>query len=273
MKVAIIGAGNVGRALNRALEATTHSVRLFAARSRRRPKLLEADIVVLAVRDGALSRWAQELAEGGSVDPGAVVVHVAGALDPEVLAPLRDVAAGIGQMHPMISFASRSRSPNLLGGHVLVSGDRLAVRRAKALVVAIGAVPRQWPSLDRALYHAAGGVVANGAAALAAQGAELLRRGGVPAKDVNKVLGPLLRSVAENIESLGLPTALTGPVRRGDARAIEKHLTVLPRASRALYLALAKAQLSLAREIGDASPRDLRDVANVIRSFEARTKP
>ena len=41
------------------------------------------------------------------------------------------------------------------------------------------------------------------------------------------MLGPLLRSVADNVETLGFPDALTGPVRRGDAAGVEKHLATL----------------------------------------------
>jgi len=71
------------------------------------------------------------------------------------------------------------------------------------------------------------------------------------------MLGPLLRSVAENVERLGFPDALTGPVRRGDLTGLEKHLAVLraklPEAVR-LYVAAAEAQLPLARAIGDAPP-------------------
>jgi predicted short-subunit dehydrogenase-like oxidoreductase (DUF2520 family) len=117
--------------------------------------------------------------------------------------------------------------------------------------------PRTFAKLDTVGYHAAAGLVANGAAALAAAGRELLVRSGVPAEVAPAMLGPLLRSVADNVAALGFPDALTGPVRRGDVGAIEKHLLLirerLPGAV-PLYLAAARAQLPLARAIGDAPP-------------------
>ena len=71
------------------------------------------------------------------------------------------------------------------------------------------------------------------------------------------MLGPLLRSVAENVERLGFPDALTGPVRRGDVAGLERHLATLraklPEAV-PFYVAAAEAQLPLARAIGDAPP-------------------
>ena len=138
-----------------------------------------------------------------------------------------------------------------------MQGDAAAVTRARRA----GAAPRDdaanaSPGLDTVAYHAAAGLVANGAAALAAVGRGAPREGGGRRATVApKMLGPLLRSVAENVEALGFPEALTGPVRRGDAAGLEKHLgdaaAKLPEAV-ALYLAAAEAQLPLARAIGDA---------------------
>ena len=101
---------------------------------------------------------------------------------------------------------------------------------------------------------AAAGLVANGAAALAAAGALLLERAGVSESVAPKMLGPLLRSVADNVERLGFPDALTGPVRRGDATGVERHFQTIAKHAPeaiALYLAVVEAQIPLAREIGD----------------------
>jgi predicted short-subunit dehydrogenase-like oxidoreductase (DUF2520 family) len=170
-------------------------------------------------------------------------------------------------MHPMISFASRRRGPGLARGNVHVQGDARAVAAARALARSLGMTPRSVPGLDTIAYHAAAGLVANGAAALGAVGAELLRKAGVPAADAPKMLGPLLRSVADNVEALGFPEALTGPVRRGDAAGVEKHLRTLrdklPDAV-PLYLAAAAAQLPLARALRDAPPESFDAVANVL---------
>jgi predicted short-subunit dehydrogenase-like oxidoreductase (DUF2520 family) len=260
--VYILGAGKVGAALARELARVKVTVTLRAARERL-PRVLRARVVVLAVRDGAIEGLARRLLDSRLVPRDAVVVHVSGALGPEPLAALRAACAGVAQMHPMISFASPRRTPPLARGNVRILGDRAAVLRARALARALGMTPRTLDGLDATLYHAAAGLVANGAAGLGAMGAELLRRAGVPAKDAPKMLGPLLRSVADNIEALGFPDALTGPVRRGDAAGLERHLAVLRAAlpaSLPLYLASAAAQLPLARALGDARPASLDEV-------------
>lgn len=254
--VAIFGAGKVGRGLKTRLAEVGVRARLDASRGGlpRRP-WRGVWLLVVATREGEVGPAARRIAEAGWLDEGAAVVHVAGALTAEALAPLRAASAGVGQMHPMISFADPARPPGVAGGHVRVAGDPEAVRRASRLARALGMKPRRLPGLDEIAYHAAAGLVANGAAALAAAGADLLARAGVERATAPLLLGPLLRSVADNVEALGLPAALTGPVRRGDVGAVGRHLETLGRLAPhlvPLYKAMALAQVPLARELGDA---------------------
>jgi predicted short-subunit dehydrogenase-like oxidoreductase (DUF2520 family) len=269
MKVFVFGAGKVGRALAKALAAAGDEVVLRPARKGVPTRPIDADVIVLAVRDRQLGPVAADLATSGVVPRRAVVLHNAGALPAEALAAVRPVCAGVAQMHPMISFASRTFFPTLARGHVHAKGDPAAERKARALAKRIGMTPRTFPKLDTVGYHAAAGLVANGAAALAAVGADLLASAGVPREVAPKMLGPLLRSVAENVEALGLPEALTGPIRRGDPNAIEKQIGILrerlPEAL-PLFLAAAWAQLPLARAIGDAPPEGFDSIARVLGS-------
>jgi predicted short-subunit dehydrogenase-like oxidoreductase (DUF2520 family) len=258
LAVFIFGAGKVGQGLARALRAAGVPVSLRAARRGLPSRRIDADLVILAVRDRDVAPTAEALRARGLVGHRrAAVVHCAGALGPEALAPVRGEAVAVAQMHPMISFASTSITPALARGQLHVDGDPHAVRVARALGRRLGMTPRTFPSLDRVAYHAAAGLVANGAAALAAAGADLLKRAGVDARVAAAMLGPLLRTVAENVEALGLPRALTGPVRRGDAAGVAKHLETLRRLAPALvplYLAAGATQLPLARALGEAPP-------------------
>ncbi|HEX3345331.1 MAG TPA: DUF2520 domain-containing protein, partial [Polyangiaceae bacterium] len=206
LAVFVLGAGKVGTSLARALRARGARVTLRAAREGL-PRAIDADIVVLAVRDRELTPLAAKLV--GVVGRRSVVVHVAGSLSAEVLSPLRGECAGIGQMHPMISFASKRFAPSLRHGNVHVQGDAAAVARARRLARLLAMTPRTVPRLDAVAYHAAAGLVANGAAALAAVGEELLVKAGVSRGVAAAMLGPLLRSVADNVEALGFPEALT----------------------------------------------------------------
>jgi predicted short-subunit dehydrogenase-like oxidoreductase (DUF2520 family) len=259
--VAIVGAGKVGVGLARALREAGVRCSLRPGRKALPSRPFAASVLVLAVRDGALGGLVRALLERGLVGAETAVVHVAGALDASVLGELRPVCAGVAQMHPMISFADPRFPPTLRGGHVHVQGDPEAVRRARQLCRRIGMRPRTFPGLDTVAYHAAAGLVANGAAALVAAGTTLLTRANARPEAIPHLLGPLLRSVADNVEALGMPAALTGPVRRGDPRAVLRHLETIRKLApelAPLYLAMVHAQIPLARRLGDA-PADAFD--------------
>jgi predicted short-subunit dehydrogenase-like oxidoreductase (DUF2520 family) len=260
LRIFVFGAGKVGRALAAALRRARWKVTVRAAR-RGLPKRIDADLVVLTLRDRELPDTVRAIVERKLLAKGTSAVHCSGAQDASILAPLRALGVSVAQMHPMISFASLRTYPALDRGNVHVQGDAVAVRRARAVAHALGMTPRTFARLDPVGYHAAAGLVANGSAALAALGQAVLVAAGVPKRDAPKLLGPLLRSVAENVEHLGFPDALTGPVRRGDRTAIARARDLL--ASRVpeavpLFLATVRAQLPLARELGEA-PADAFD--------------
>ena len=261
--VFVLGAGKVGRALAAAWKKAGIHVTLRPAR-KGLPRTIAADVVVLAIRDRDLQTWVQKLADGRVLRRGTTAVHCAGALGPEPLAPLRALGVSVAQMHPMISFASTTKFPSVERGNVHVLGDAPAVRRARSLARAIGMTPRTFPALDPVGYHAAAGLLANGSAALAAIARDVLVAAGVPKRDAPLLLGPLLRSVAENVERLGFPDALTGPVRRGDRAAIARARELLgARVPDAvpLYLATLRAQLPLARQLGEAPKESFDGIA------------
>jgi predicted short-subunit dehydrogenase-like oxidoreductase (DUF2520 family) len=269
LRVFVFGAGRVGRGITRALRAAGVTVTLRAARTGLPPKI-DANLVVLAVRDCDLGATARRIADAGAIDKRAAAVHVAGALDARVLDPLRPACAGVGQMHPLVSFASMTKSPRVAEARVHIHGDAIAVARARRAAKLMGMIPWTNTRLDTVRYHAAAGLVANGAAALAAVGAELLVAAGVPRRSAVRMLGPLLHSVADNVAALGFPDALTGPVRRGDVSTVEHHLRTILAANpdaRELYIASARTQLHLARQLEDALPVDLDHIEQVLASY------
>jgi predicted short-subunit dehydrogenase-like oxidoreductase (DUF2520 family) len=257
-RITIVGRGKVGTALASAATARGHDVALVGSRTLR--GLARADLFVLAVADGAVLDVARRVATA-PITPAAMV-HTSGLLEPDHLAPLRAAGWSVGQAHPLLSFAS-PRSAVLEGATVLLGGDRLALRRGRALASALGLRAFVDDRLDRASWHAVAALVANGAAALAALGAARWEAGGVPGPVASRALASLLASVAANVQLVGAARALSGPVRRGDPAAVSRHLAALgpaaanlggARAPRAdlVHAALVLAQTPLARELGEA---------------------
>ncbi len=259
--VVVVGRGRVGRALFARLaevlaEAPSAGETVALVRARGLASV-RADTVVLAVPDASLGQLALTLAARGALAPVGrtrpVVLHVSGIRDAAVLAPLEEAGASIGAMHPLVSFARAAHPPKLAGTAFAVAGDAAARRRAVALAERLGAEPlagRRGAALQGAAYHAAAALLANGAAALAAESSAILARLGVGRRARARALAGLLHSVADNVAAVGTPLALTGPIVRGDASAVALHLAALSRAERRAYAAAARSVLSVAVDAG-----------------------
>ncbi len=251
MRVAVVGRGRVGRSLAASLRgAEDVGVSLVRGREPSKRAIADADVVVLAVPDGRIADVAARIAP--SLRERTVVLHCAGARGTGELEPCRRAGAAVGVMHPMASFPSPTRPPSLRGTTFVLDGSRDAVRAARRIAEAACA-RAVVASVHGPAYHAAAALLANGAAALATASVELLERLGFGRRDAERAMGALLRTVADNVERLGVPGALTGPVRRGDADTVRAHRRALrsvsPAALRA-YDAVGPVILACAREAG-----------------------
>lgn len=250
MNIVVIGRGKVGRGLARALNAAGVETRLARGRAKSRSAVRDADVVVLAVPDDAIVQVAGSIAP--HLEPGAVVVHCAGARGTDELSLCETAGAEVGAMHPLVSFADARRTPDLQGTTFVIDGSPAAKRATRQLVRAMGARAVAAP-VHGAAYHAAAALVANGAAALATAGVGVLEALGMGGRDAERAMGALLRTVAENVSEVGVPDALTGPVARGDDRTVTGHRRALgkvDRGARDAYDAVAPAILRCAIAAG-----------------------
>jgi hypothetical protein len=93
--------------------------------------------------------------------------------------------------------------------------------------------------------------------ALAAEAADVLVAAGWSRADALAALLPLMRGALDNLQAEGLPDALIGPIRRGDATTVARQAKALSELTphghslpQRLYLVLGQAALELAREAG-----------------------
>ena len=93
-----------------------------------------------------------------------------------------------------------------------------------ALVEALGG---EYFFIDREakpLYHAGACVVSNYLVTLLDLGIKLLESTGIPSAMASRALLPLVHGTINNVEKIGIPQALTGPIARGDIATVSKHL-------------------------------------------------
>jgi len=229
MNVLIVGRGRVGNGLRRSLGASKSIEARASGRRVSTSSVRGADVIVLAVPDDAIKAVAETIAP--HLHPKATVVHCAGARGPDELDACAARGAAVGVMHPLVSFPSKRSHPSLTGTSFTVSGDRAAISASRKIASACGARVVVAPTGDPA-YHAAAALAANGAVALAFAAVSILERLGFEKRSAERAIGGLLGSVGENIQRIGVPDALTGPIARGDAPTVGRHRSAVRRLSR-----------------------------------------
>jgi len=267
----IIGAGRLGTSLGAALagrgwrpEAVVDRD-LAAARAGRRiigggtattslaAAAAAAGPVIIAVPDGAVSRTAAGLARARGSWADRVVVHTSGLLPAAVLAPLARRGARVASLHPAQSFPQKGMPPSAFEGITWgLEGDAVAIEAAEAMVRDLHGNILLLAARDKALYHAACALASNALVALEWTAVGLFGRAGIAPDAAAEALLPLVQGTLQNVKSLGLENALTGPILRGDVATVEAHLEALGSdpGAREIYTALGKRILELAKERG-----------------------
>ena len=203
-------------------------------------------IVFLAVPDAVIGEVAARFAATNPA-PAVSFIHLSGALTLDVLAALRGHA--VGSFHPLQSFPFPREPDAFRGIAIAVDASTPALlRKLQGLARDLRARPRKVAANDRVLYHAAAVYASNFVLAAFSEGVRQLMRIGWSEQDATRALLPLLDGVVANIRRRGVTRALTGPIRRGDADTVRRHLEALDRPD--LYRILASIALEIAREAG-----------------------
>jgi predicted short-subunit dehydrogenase-like oxidoreductase (DUF2520 family) len=268
-RLGFIGAGRVGTVLGTAFVAAGWPVTAVASRNPERRHrfqsavpnakayaeaaavLDDVEVAFLTVPDDAIGSLAASL----RLYSGQALVHTSGLLPSSVLEPARAAGTMLGSFHPLVAFADQDRAlADLRGATIALEGDEALVAMLAELAEAIGAQPVRVSAEGKPAYHAAAVLAAGGFVALLGAIAELGRGAGLEEQEALAIYAPLVRQSLENAERLGVRTALTGPVVRGDAGTVEAHLramrTLAPGAVE-LYVAAARREVDLALERGD----------------------
>lgn len=259
-EVAVVGAGRVGLSLARALARSGHRTIVLSRRARPLPDplppatddpssaLRNAEVVIIAAPDDAIMASTAALARTGAVTERHTVLHCSGFHDRRALQALDGTGAALGSLHPLMTFLSSEGEPDLLvGAPGIVEGDPRAVAVARQVAAAVGLDPVvELPGDRKPAYHAGAVFASNYLVVLAAVAARL---GGTVA-GVESLYLPIMQRTVENLSAHRIASALTGPIRRGDAGTVAAHLAALSGPERALYVALGREALMLAREAG-----------------------
>jgi predicted short-subunit dehydrogenase-like oxidoreductase (DUF2520 family) len=267
MRVTILGAGALARALASALPARAVDLTIAArrpaearriARVRRgttaAPSFAEAlaatDVVLLAVDDRALSALARKIASLRPSWRGVTVLHAAGALTPQVLAPLARRGASTGVLHPIVPL-HRSGGAPLKGAPARIAGSPKAIASAKRLAALTGLLPlarsRAERDRDVDLHHAAAALCTGDVLALLTLAEDAFEASGVSRTAARRAAIAAATATIRRLALAGPEATLSGPVVRGDVPRLLRHLRALAR----VHPAAAPAHRALTQRLAD----------------------
>jgi len=241
-RIGIIGTGVVGTAVGVVLNQKGYEITgVYDVKSESTKQIVErircaacstpqevsrsADILLITTSDSVIQSVANSLAEAVAFYADQTIIHMSGALSSEIIDRAKDFGARVLSVHPVQSFASLERAIEVLPGSIFsIEGDKEAYDTAVAFVEALGG---EYFFIDRKakpLYHAGACVVSNYLVTIIDFGVKLLESTGISRQMALKALMPLINGTVKNIENIGIPRALTGPVARGDLATVIKHM-------------------------------------------------
>ncbi|MBL8471845.1 MAG: DUF2520 domain-containing protein [Rhodocyclaceae bacterium] len=229
---------------------STASAFIGAGSGARMATLQPADLTLVAVPDDQLEAIAAELAQCPRLAPGAVVFHCSGSRPSELLAASRQRGAAIASVHPLKSFARPELAvQNFAGTWCGCEGDAAALAVLRPLFTAVGGICFDLDGSRKTLYHAGAVLACNHLAALMEAALRAMEAAGVAREQAWPALRPLIAGSLDNIDRLGTAGALTGPIARGDAATVTRHIQALSALAPLLaanYRELSKIALQLA---------------------------
>jgi predicted short-subunit dehydrogenase-like oxidoreductase (DUF2520 family) len=208
--------------------------------------LPDRGVLFLCIPDAALAGMAERIA---SMHPARdlAIVHTSGALGLDVLAALRPNA--VGSFHPLQPFPAPRPPSAFRGITIAIDASTPALARRLGVVARrLGATARRVDSSQRARYHASAVFASSFLTVVVAEAVRLLQGVGWSEKDSLAALMPLIEGSLENIRRRGPVHAMTGPLRRGDAETVARHLEGIDNAD--LYRMLGLVALRIAAEAG-----------------------
>ena len=271
LKLGFIGTGTIGSALALTLHSRGYPVVAVSSRYHASARKLAqaingcsavtdnqevadiAEFVFITTPDDVIASVASQT----KWHQGQYVVHCSGADTTDILEPARKGGAYVGVFHPLQTFAgAREALENMPGSTFTLEAEEPLLGILQDMANALGGHWIELKADDKAAYHAAAVIACNYLVTLVKMATDLWQTFGIPREKATRALLPLIRGTVHNIETIGIPRCLTGPIARGDSGTIKKHLEALEKVSpdmlttykelglRTIPIALAKGRIN-----------------------------
>jgi predicted short-subunit dehydrogenase-like oxidoreductase (DUF2520 family) len=209
-----------------------------------------ADVTLLAVPDDKILTVFQFLLSHNLLQENSVIFQCSGSKSSHELALLSAGKHKFASVHPVLSFADPVTSERDFPGTICsVEGDESALSILIPIFTTIGAKIVLINAENKILYHAASVFASNYLVSLMEVAIKAYCASGVNDDIAIAMAKSLASKTLENVFNVGTSCALTGPIKRGDFKMVERQLEFVKKwdlAAGALYEAFIKPTLDLA---------------------------
>jgi len=284
LKIGFIGAGTVGTALAVLLSGKGYPVAAVSSRSLASAKNLAeavsgcrlednqgvadmAELIFITTPDDVIASVASQT----QWRTGQSVVHCSGADSTDILEPAKKLGAKVGAFHPLQTFASIKRAmENIPGSTFTLEAEEPLLSILKDMATAIDGHWIELKASDKVVYHAAAVIACNYLVTLVKLATDLWQTFSIPPHQATQALLPLLRGTLNNIDTIGIPQCLTGPIARGDTGTIKKHLDALQKVAPTLlstYKELGRQTIPMAMAKGRINEHQARELQAILAKY------
>jgi len=255
MHIGLIGCGRVGLAITSVLMKNNQIIGVYdtskrrqklAARSlniRDNPTYMElinrSEVLLIATPDDSITRAYTKMSK--HITGSKSVFHFSGILPADIMPKRMNTYRA--SIHPFATFPETSPTATRQHFFMSMEGDPQALRAARQVFCSDNFTLRKIKKEDKPVYHLIGVFSSNLLVGLIASVNGLSNKIGWRRKEFLKMIIPLIEETVNNIKTLGAHKSLSGPLRRGDAEVVKKHLATLKNDKNLLqiYKALSRA--------------------------------
>jgi len=224
-----------------------------------------ADLVFITTPDDNIAPVASEI----QWHAGQSVVHCSGADSTEALKPAEKLGASTGVFHPLQTFASVQQAiANISGSTFAIEAGEPLLNTLKDMANTLDGNWIEVKAKDKVIYHAAAVIACNYLVTLVKMATDLCQTFAIPPQQATQALLPLLRGTIHNIETVGIPQCLTGPIARGDTGTVKKHLDALQKIAPdilATYRELGRQTIPIALAKGRISQQQAQELQTILK--------
>lgn len=288
MRIGFIGAGKVATAFGRFLhmkgllisgyydrhpEKVEHAAQRTQSRACQDAGQVAAisDIVLITTRDDQIKGACQELCRKSAFGPNHLVGHMSGAHASQILSDAAQLGAAVFSLHPLQAFAHEDKAlSDLDATYFSLEGRDERLSSIEEILIKTGNRFFRIAPQHKQIYHLAACVMSNYLVTLMDLGITALKESGIDPAEGFAAMRPLIEGTLANIAQIGPSKALTGPIARGDATTISRHLDALDAqgldALKRAYLFWGQKTLELATQAVLKEPEKAKALAQLLKN-------